>query len=101
METSTHVVNQQDVSVRIPNMYAVVMFNDDYTTMDFVVDVLVRVFHHNSMEASNIMMDIHQKGQGTAGIYTYDIAVTKKAQADQLSAEKGFPLKLTVQEAKQ
>jgi ATP-dependent Clp protease adaptor protein ClpS len=83
----------------MPGMYAVVMYNDEITTMDFVVDVLVKVFHKSTLEASNIMMDIHHRGQGIAGIYTFDIAVTKKSQADRLSAEKGFPLKLAVQEA--
>jgi ATP-dependent Clp protease adaptor protein ClpS len=80
-------------------MYAVVLFNDDITTMDFVVDVLMKVFHKSAVEASTVMMDVHQQGQGIAGIYTYDIAITKKAQADRMSAEKGFPLKLAVQEA--
>jgi ATP-dependent Clp protease adaptor protein ClpS len=99
METSTHTLTRNDTDVRMPGMYAVVVYNDEITTMDFVVDILMRVFHHRSLEASNIMMDIHQQGQGIAGIYTYDIAVTKKAHTDRLSAEKGFPLKLTVQEA--
>jgi ATP-dependent Clp protease adaptor protein ClpS len=100
METNAQVINQQDSAVRMPSMYAVVMFNDDITTMDFVVDILVKIFHKTTIEAANIMMDIHQRGQGVAGIYTYDIAHTKKTQTDQLSAEKGFPLKLSVQEAK-
>jgi ATP-dependent Clp protease adaptor protein ClpS len=100
METNAQVIHQQEISVRMPGMYAVVMFNDEITTMDFVVDILVRVFHKSTIEASNVMMEIHRQGQGIAGIYTYDIALTKKTQADQLSAEKSFPLKLTVQEAK-
>ena len=99
MEHNTQVITRQENEVRMPNMYAVVMFNDDITTMDFVVDILIKVFHKNAVEASNIMLDVHQRGQGVAGIYTYDIAVTKKTQADRLSAEKGYPLKLAVQEA--
>lgn len=101
METHTQAESgiQTRDAVREPKMYAVVMFNDDITTMDFVVDVLVRVFHKSPPEASGVMMEIHENGQGVAGIYTYDLAVTKKTYADQLSAEKGFPLKLNVQEA--
>jgi ATP-dependent Clp protease adaptor protein ClpS len=99
METNIQVKNQPEVVIRMPSMYAVVMYNDHITTMDFVVDILVKIFHKTTFEASNIMMDIHERGQGVAGIYTYDIALTKKVQADQLSAEKGFPLKLVVQEA--
>ena len=100
MEPNTQVINRPEITTRMPSMYAVVMYNDDITTMDFVVDVLMKVFHKTAVEASNIMLDIHQRGQGIAGIYTYDIAVTKKTHADRLSAEKGFPLKLAVQEAK-
>jgi ATP-dependent Clp protease adaptor protein ClpS len=99
MEPNTQILTEQDISIRMPSMYAVIMYNDDVTTMEFVVDLLIKVFHKSAIEASNVMMDIHQHGQGIAGIYTYDIAVTKKAQADQLSAEKSFPLRLSVQEA--
>jgi ATP-dependent Clp protease adaptor protein ClpS len=84
--------------VKMPMMYAVVMFNDDITTMDFVVDVLIKVFHKNPVDASAVMMAIHESGQGVAGVYTYDIAVTKKIYADQLAAEKDFPLQMTIRE---
>lgn len=101
METNTQSAAGSQVreTVRIPKMYAVIMFNDDITTMDFVVELLVKVFHKSPVEATAVMTAIHENGQGIAGIYTYDIAVTKKNYADQLSAEKGFPLKLAVQEA--
>ena len=78
-------------------MYAVTLYNDDVTTMDFVVELLVKVFHKTSADASAIMMQVHQIGKGVAGIYTYDIAVTKKMQADRMAAEKGFPLRLSVE----
>ncbi len=96
METNVQVLADQEVRFRKPDMYAVIMFNDDITTMDFVVDVLMKVFNKPAQEASQIMMDIHQEGQGLAGIYIYDIAATKKIQADQMSAAKNFPLKLVV-----
>ena len=97
-DTRTVVSAETGYEVKMPMMYAVVMFNDDITTMDFVVDLLVRVFHKSAAEAAAVMMAIHENGQGVAGVYIYDIAITKKIYADQLAAEKGFPLKLAVRE---
>ena len=82
---------------KAPRMYAVTLYNDDITTMDFVVEMLVKVFHKTTAEASTVMMQVHQQGKGIAGVYTYDIAITKKMQADRMAAEKGFPLRLTVE----
>ncbi|MCL1999766.1 MAG: ATP-dependent Clp protease adaptor ClpS [Turicibacter sp.] len=81
-----------------PNMYSVILHNDDITSMDFVVELLVKVFHKSSVEASDIMMTVHNENKGIAGVYTYDIALTKKTQADIMSEKRGFPLKLTVEE---
>ena len=83
--------------VKTPRLYAVMMHNDDITTMDFVVDVLVKIFHKSKQEAAAVMMQVHEEGKGAAGVYTYDIAVTKKMHADQMAAEKSFPLRLTVE----
>ena len=83
--------------VKAPRLYAVMMYNDDITTMDFVVELLVKVFHRSTADAAVVMMQVHKQGKGIAGIYTYDIAVTKKIHADQMAAEKGFPLRLTVE----
>jgi len=85
----------QDI-VKTPKMYAVILLNDDVTTMDFVVDLLIKVFHKSTVEASAVMMQVHENGQGIAGVYTYDIAVTKKIQSDRMASEQGFPLKLTI-----
>ncbi len=84
--------------LRMPKMFSVVMHNDDYTAMDFVVDVLRKVFDKSEAEANIIMLEIHNSGKSIAGTYPYDIAVTKKTQTDQLAGEKGFPLRLTVTE---
>ncbi len=81
-----------------PHMYSVTMHNDDYTTMDFVILVLIKIFHKDEAEANTIMMDVHKSGKSVVGIYTYDLAVTKKIMAQQMSAERGFPLKVTVEE---
>lgn len=85
--------------VREPGMYAVIFYNDDVTTMDFVVTLLVKIFHKKPAEASALMMEIHNAGSGVAGVFTFDVAVTKKTQADLLSAEKGFPLRVGVEAA--
>ena len=87
------------VHIKKPQMYAVVIYNDDYTTMDFVIEILVKIFHKTSVEASEIMMHVHTNGKGEAGVYTYDIALTKKLQTEQWANEKGFPLKITIDEA--
>ena len=98
MEVNTQTIAGQETryKIREPGMYAVILLNDEITTMDFVVMLLVKVFNKPPAEASALMMEIHHNGQGVAGIYTFDIAVTKKAQADRLTAEKGYPLRITI-----
>ena len=96
-ETEARLKSKLDL--REPKTYAVILHNDVITTMDFVVEVLVRVFHKTAAEGAEIMMNVHEQGKGIAGVFTYDIAVTKKMQADLMSREHSFPLKLTVDEA--
>lgn len=72
--------------------------NDDFSTMDFVIDVLVRVFRKTVEEATTIMMNIHNKGKELCGTYTYEIATTKVAQVKSMAREKGFPLKAIMEE---
>jgi len=81
-----------------PKMYQVLLHNDHYTTMDFVVEVLMKIFHRPSAEATKIMLDVHKKGCGVCGIYTYDIAVTKVSQVHRAAKQKGFPLKSSYEE---
>ena len=80
-----------------PPQYAVVLHNDDYTTMEFVVEVLKKFFHKTEEEALRIMLRIHQEGEGVAGIYSYEIAETKAVQVNQVARARGFPLKCTVE----
>jgi len=75
-----------------PPRYAVFLNNDDYTTMDFVVEVLRRFFQRSEEEAVQIMLQIHQKGRGVAGIYHFEIAETKATQVLEYARSKGFPL---------
>ncbi len=83
--------------VKKPDMYKVIMLNDDFTTMEFVVDVLVFVFQKSAAQATNIMLDIHRKGKGLAGVYTYDIAATKVDIVHNMAKKHEFPLKCTIE----
>lgn len=83
-----------------PPSYAVVLHNDNYTTMEFVVEVLKRLFHKTEEEAMGVMLRIHHEGKGVAGIYPYEIAETKAVQVDQMSRARGFPLKCTLEPLK-
>jgi ATP-dependent Clp protease adaptor protein ClpS len=76
-----------------PPLYRVLLLNDDYTTMDFVIYVLEKVFHKSPVEATSIMLHVHKKGVGLAGIYTREIAETKIADVEELARESEFPLK--------
>ncbi len=91
---SEKVVYKEDTTVifKKPKMYKVLLLNDDYTTMEFVVEVLIGIFHKSAADATQIMLDVHQKGKGIVGAYTYDIASTKIAQVEQTAAKRDFPL---------
>ncbi|MCL2841363.1 MAG: ATP-dependent Clp protease adaptor ClpS [Defluviitaleaceae bacterium] len=98
MNSKTDTVVEQHTILKTPAMYAVIIHNDDITTMEYVVEVLVDIFQKAATDAAALMMDVHEKGYGVAGVYPFDIAATKKSQADLLSAKRGFPLRLTLQE---
>jgi ATP-dependent Clp protease adaptor protein ClpS len=80
-----------------PEMYKVLLLNDDYTAMDFVVDVLRFVFHKSIEDATQIMLNVHHSGVGLCGIYSYEVAETKVNTTLALAREKGFPLKCTME----
>ncbi|MBN1614717.1 MAG: ATP-dependent Clp protease adapter ClpS [Deltaproteobacteria bacterium] len=82
-----------------PKMYRVVLHNDHYTTMDFVVEILIKIFHKPSAEATKIMLDVHNRGKGLCGVYTHDIAATKVSQVHQMARAREFPLKCSYEEA--
>lgn len=89
---------ENKVEVKKPKLYKVVIYNDDYTTMNFVVEILMRIFRKKEEEATKIMYDIHKTGIGIAGIYPYDIAETKMIQATSIAKNSGFPLKFSMEE---
>lgn len=86
---------RQRIDIREPRRYKVTIFNDDFTTMEFVVKVLVEVFFKSETEAEALMMKVHQSQKAVVGIYTYDIAVSKVKKATRMAREAGFPLRLT------
>lgn len=83
--------------VRHPILYKVLLHNDDYTTMDFVVLVLEHVFHKGPEEANRIMMSVHQKGIGVAGVYPLDVAETKVVLVHNLARKHEYPLKCSLE----
>ncbi|MDD5711272.1 MAG: ATP-dependent Clp protease adaptor ClpS [Smithellaceae bacterium] len=88
-----------EIELREPKKYLVILHNDDYTTMDFVVEVLATVFHKPLTEATQIMLDVHRKGIGICGTYTYDIASTKISQVHLLAGQREFPLRCSLEES--
>lgn len=82
-----------------PSIYKVLLHNDDYTTMDFVIMVLEVIFHKNSLEASKIMLNVHQNGVGVAGLYPRDVAETKAIMVHELARKRDFPLKCSIEKA--
>lgn len=98
MAEKADIKEENKLDIRKPKLYKVLMHNDDYTTMDFVIEVLTKIFKKGAIEATQIMYDVHRKGIGVAGIYTYDIAKTKLNQAMDMAEKRGFPFKLSMQE---
>lgn len=93
-ESSVQTVPKVDT----PKMYKVILLNDDYTPMDFVVLVLKRFFAKNDDQATQIMLDVHKKGAGVAGVYSLEIAEMKVMQVNQFAQLNQYPLKSTLEE---
>ena len=83
--------------VKEPDMYRVLLHNDDYTIMEFVVEVLMKVFRKTVMDATKIMLHVHKNGKGNVGSFTYDVAITKVNQAHKMARERQYPLKCTIE----
>lgn len=91
------VITEQRQKIEEPPLYKVLLHNDDYTTMDFVVMVLETIFHKSTTEATKIMLNVHQQGMGVAGVYTREIAETKLAIVHDVSQKNEFPLRCTME----
>lgn len=98
-ESEGSVVTEKKQQTRHPSMYRVLLHNDDYTTMDFVVMVLEKIFHKNAEEAARIMLNVHEQGVGQAGVYPRDVAETKVIMVHDLARKNQFPLKCSLEKA--
>ena len=92
------VLEQQHQKTQTPKMFRVVLLNDDYTTMEFVVGVLESVFQKSPAEAYRLMMQVHTQGRAVCGIYTYEVAETKAGSVHDLASNKGVPLQASIEE---
>lgn len=97
MGTAIDFLVKRAEKLKEPEDFNVVLLNDNYTSMDFVVDVLVLIFNKDEQEAERIMMDVHRKGRGVVGKYTLDIAVTKSEQVHSLAEQNNFPLRCVLE----
>ncbi len=93
----SEILDKTRPAVRLPDLYKVVLLNDDYTTMDFVVEVLEGVFLKRPAEAHRIMMLVHTQGRAVCGLYPYEIAETKVDAVQKLARQNGFPLQATLE----
>ena len=98
-QTGEAVKERTSPKEQTPALYKVLLLNDDYTTMEFVVQVLETVFTKSPAEAFRIMMQVHRLGSGLAGVYPWEVAETKVATVEGLAKEAGFPLRATIEEA--
>ena len=91
------VETRREEKLRRPRMYRVLLHNDDYTTREFVVEVLRGAFHHSEGDAVRIMLHVHYNGIGVAGVFTREVAETKVRTVEELAREREYPLRLTME----
>ena len=96
-EADGGVLTDKKEKVKEPPLYKVLLHNDDYTTMEFVIEVLISVFHKHVEEATRIMLNVHKRGVGTCGTYPFEVAETKVDTVHLLARERGFPLKCSME----
>ena len=99
MATSGQTKEKTKSRIKEPRQYNVIMLNDDFTTMEFVVSILVDIFHKDPVSAEAIMLGVHKNGQAVVGKYPYDIAITRVNSALSRAKSEGFPFRMTVEEA--
>ena len=95
--TRTGLSVEREEKLKEPDEYRVVLLNDDYTSMDFVVSVLISIFQKSQEDATRIMGDVHRKGQGIVGSYPWDIAATKADQVHTMARKHEYPLRCIVE----
>jgi ATP-dependent Clp protease adaptor protein ClpS len=100
MSAATDVIIDEKIKIKNkePSLYKVVFLNDDKTPMEFVVSLLIELFKHSEKTATSITLEIHEKGSGVVGVYSYEIAEQKALEATSLSRDNGFPLRVKIEE---
>lgn len=98
-QTDGAIKDRAEIKNQEPKLYNVVLLNDDYTTMEFVLHILETLFQKSPAEAFRIMMHVHRNGRGLAGVYTWEVAETKADKVAVMASEAGFPLRATIEEA--
>jgi len=98
MPTDADYELDEKIKIKYPKKYNVYILNDDYTSMDFVISILIGVFHKTYEQAESIMLEVHKKERGLCGVYSHEIAETKVNQVITKAKESGFPLKATMEE---
>ncbi|MBO4803110.1 MAG: ATP-dependent Clp protease adaptor ClpS [Muribaculaceae bacterium] len=93
--TGTGAATKQKIRIEEPRLYKVIFHNDDFTTMEFVTDILRTVFNKPTEEAVVLMMKVHREGSAVVGVYSYDVAMTKASLATSMARQEGFPLNIT------
>ncbi len=96
-QEQSHVRERQKTNIKEPRRYQVIIHNDDFTTMEFVVMVLKEVFFMSEENAEALMLQVHHANQAVVGIYTYDLAMSKAQKATKMARENNFPLRITVE----
>ena len=96
-QTGGEVLERTKQETKKPDLYRVLLINDDYTTMEFVVEVLESIFHKQPAEAYRIMIAVHTQGKGLCGVYPHEVAETKVASVIELARANGFPLLATME----
>ena len=86
------------VTIKEPKRWKVILLNDDSTPMEFVVGLLIEVFRHNNNTANDVMLQVHETGSGVAGVYSFEIAESKKTESTNLSRANGYPLQVKLEE---
>jgi ATP-dependent Clp protease adaptor protein ClpS len=97
-ENETELAEKTRKKTKEPEEFRVILLNDHYTTMDFVVQILMSIFHKSEEEANRIMLDVHRKGRGMVGMYPWDIAQTKADQVHAVARQNEFPLRCIIEQ---
>ena len=98
MATKSSVLEKTKNQLKEPKQYRVIMLNDDFTPMDFVVRILIEIFHKDAVNAERLMLLVHRSGKAVVAVYSYDIAVTKVQSAMDQAKKEGYPFRLTIEE---